>query len=151
MVNTGRLAGAWGGLTTKIHDIANIEKCHLIFAWQADKWTTPKRRIRNYQTGINFGWNICLLIRRMIRTRFGKTVRHMGRKHVSHTKCNRISPAKYDSELYKTKDNWKYVWAAKRLAGYSNAILSLRSYFRLIRMPCPNPDFFLMSAEPSKC
>ena len=32
-----------GGLTTKIHMIANIEKCHLIFAWRADKWTTPKK------------------------------------------------------------------------------------------------------------
>ena len=76
----------------------------------------------------------------MIRTRFGKTLFDIWDESMYPTEnVTEFRPAKYDSELYKKqKDSENMFWAAKRLAGYNNAILSLRSYFSNFHsyMPC---------------
>ena len=95
-------------------------KMPLDFCLTGGQVNDAKRRIPKLSNGINFRMgNICLLIRRMIRTRFGKTVPTYGTKTCIPPKCNtEFRPPKYDSELYKKRRIIENMfWAAKRLAG----------------------------------
>ena len=91
-----------GGLTTKIHMIANIEKMPLDFCLTGGQVNDAKEGYEIIKRN-QFRMKYLLADKAYDTDKIRQNCSTYGTKTCIPPKCNRISPAKYDSELYKKR------------------------------------------------